>query len=190
MKINEKLIYYRNQNNLSQAALAKKMYVSRQTISNWETGKTYPDIQSLVLMADIYQTTVDQLVKDDIDLMQNNLSKFKLRELSVGLITTLVATYISFISIHWLPLPIASMLVATFSTLGIIIAMTLIKLNNKLHLQTFKQTIAFLNGKTVEEINYSVKKRRYILTIAAIVGILLGTILTYLIAINIIGWSL
>lgn len=190
MKINEKLIYHRNKNNLSQAELAKKMYVSRQTISNWETGKTYPDIQSLVLMADIYQTTVDQLVKDDIDLMQNNLSKFKLRELSIGLITTLIATYISFISIHWLPLSIASMLVATFTTLGIIIAITLIKLSNKLHLQTFKQTMAFLNGKTVEEIKYTEKKHRHKIILSAIIGISLGTILTYLIAVNILGWSL
>lgn len=184
------MIYYRHQNNLSQEALAKKMYVSRQTISNWETGKTYPDIQNLVLLSNIYQIKVDDLVKDDIDLMQNNLSKFKIRELSVGLIAILIAVYASFISIRWLPISIASMLVATFTTLGVLTSITLIKLSNKLHLQTFKQTMAFLNGKSVEQIKYDQKRRRHILIISAFIGIFLGSILTYLIAVNFLGWTL
>lgn len=51
MELQERLVSLRNQSQLSQEALAEKLYVSRQTISNWERRKTYPDINSLLLIA-------------------------------------------------------------------------------------------------------------------------------------------
>ena len=46
--------------NLSQEELAEKVYVTRQTVSNWENGKSYPDIHSLLLLSSyiIYITTL------------------------------------------------------------------------------------------------------------------------------------
>ncbi|WP_306693927.1 helix-turn-helix transcriptional regulator [Streptococcus didelphis] len=51
MKLGKNLINYRKEANLSQEDLAQLIYVSRQTISNWETEKSYPDIQSLLRLA-------------------------------------------------------------------------------------------------------------------------------------------
>ena len=48
---------------LSQEALAEKVYVTRQTISNWENGKSYPDIHSLLLLSSVFHVTIDQLIK-------------------------------------------------------------------------------------------------------------------------------
>ena len=47
MELNAQIKKYRTEFNLSQEELAEKVYVTRQTISNWETGKSYPDIHSL-----------------------------------------------------------------------------------------------------------------------------------------------
>ena len=47
---------------LSQAELARRVYVSRQTIGNWESGRTLADVQSLVLLAREFGTTVDALI--------------------------------------------------------------------------------------------------------------------------------
>ena len=190
MKLNENLIKYRHQNNLSQDALAKKMYVSRQTISNWETGKTYPDIQNIILLADVYHVTVDQLVREDISLMQNKSSQHQLRLLSFGLILSLILVYASFIGIKWLPIVTVAMLVASFTTIGVILAIALIRLNNRLQLQTLKQTVQFINGQSVEQIKNNTQKQKTKLILAGIVGILLGVILTYLIAVYILNWSL
>ena len=55
---------------LSQEELAARIYVSRQTISNWETDRTYPDVQSLLLLSALFGTTVDELIKGDVEMMQ------------------------------------------------------------------------------------------------------------------------
>ncbi len=51
------------------------MYVSRQTISSWENGKTYPDVQSLLLLSEIFDVTVDSLIKGDVDTMTETIDR-------------------------------------------------------------------------------------------------------------------
>ncbi|KGE54192.1 transcriptional regulator [Streptococcus pyogenes] len=61
MEIGQQIIRYRKQQARSQEKLAEKVYVSRQSISNWENDKTYPDIHSLLLLSQIFQVSSDQL---------------------------------------------------------------------------------------------------------------------------------
>ncbi|MGN1396884.1 MAG: helix-turn-helix domain-containing protein [Streptococcus gallolyticus] len=65
--------------NLFQEELAEKLYVSRQTISNWERGKAYPDINSLLLIATYFGISLDNLIKGDVDIMKHQVdqSQFK-----------------------------------------------------------------------------------------------------------------
>ena len=63
MELSKQIKKYRTEANLSQEELADKIYVSRQTISNWENEKNYPDIKSLVLMSEVFQVSLDNLVK-------------------------------------------------------------------------------------------------------------------------------
>ncbi|HFL5474022.1 TPA: helix-turn-helix domain-containing protein, partial [Streptococcus pyogenes] len=65
MEIGQQMIRYRKQQTLSQEELVEKVYVSRQSISNWENDKTYPDIHSLLLLSQIFQVSLDQLIKGD-----------------------------------------------------------------------------------------------------------------------------
>ena len=73
MQIGAQIKRHRTELALSQDGLAAKVYVSRQTISSWETGKTYPDVQSLLLLSEIFGVTVDDLVKGDLDTMSKTI---------------------------------------------------------------------------------------------------------------------
>ena len=58
---------------MSQDDLAARVYVSRQTISSWENDKTYPDVQSLILLSEIFGVTVDALIKGDVETMTETI---------------------------------------------------------------------------------------------------------------------
>ena len=60
----------RNAANLSQEQAAESLGVSRQTVSNWETGKTYPDIISVIRMSDLYSVSLDHLLKEETSMKQ------------------------------------------------------------------------------------------------------------------------
>lgn len=64
---------------LSQDELARKLYVSRVTISHWETGKTLPDVQSMLLLANLFDTTIDELVRGDVDEMREMVKRSEQR---------------------------------------------------------------------------------------------------------------
>lgn len=65
MSFSEKLFILRSRSNLSQAALADGLDVSRQTVSKWELGVSYPEIDKLVAISDFFHVTTDYLLKDD-----------------------------------------------------------------------------------------------------------------------------
>ena len=54
MKIGKQIRKYRTEMELSQDELAEKIFVSRQTISNWENNKNYPDVKSLLLLSSLF----------------------------------------------------------------------------------------------------------------------------------------
>ena len=60
----------RHNANLSQEQAAEALGVSRQTVSNWETGKSYPDILSVVRMSDLYSVSLDHLLKEEDSMKQ------------------------------------------------------------------------------------------------------------------------
>lgn len=68
MLLNEKITIIRKMNNLSQERFAEELGVSRQTISKWETGNVVPDVGMLTNIADYYNITLDQLVRDEYEL--------------------------------------------------------------------------------------------------------------------------
>ena len=60
--LNQRLRFYRENKNLSQGQLAEYLGISRQSISNWETGKSYPDIDNVILLCKLYNITVDEML--------------------------------------------------------------------------------------------------------------------------------
>ncbi len=77
MILSEQIRRGRKQLGMSQADLADAIWVSRNTISNWESGATTPDIQRLVLMSALFGVTLDQMVKDDDQVMAQAFARDK-----------------------------------------------------------------------------------------------------------------
>ena len=75
MLIGENIRFYRQQHDLSQEELAEKMDTSRQTISSWENGKTYPNIQSLISLSNIFNTSVEDLIKEEVEDMKQSVER-------------------------------------------------------------------------------------------------------------------
>lgn len=65
MLLNERLKQLRLKNNYTQENIANKIGVSKQSVSKWESGKTYPDIDNLIILSDIYNVTIDELIRED-----------------------------------------------------------------------------------------------------------------------------
>ena len=70
MNLGNSLFHARKKSGLSQEEVAKKIGVSRQTISKWETNETVPDIYQSKKMAKLYKISLDELIEFDIDLQE------------------------------------------------------------------------------------------------------------------------
>lgn len=155
MELGKQIKKYRTERAWSQDALSEKVYVSRQTISNWENDKSYPDVKSLVLLSEVFGVTLDQLIKGDIETMKQQIDqsdKDRFERLS-WLLTVLfvldiltpvpLGHFLSYIGIGiWLVLYGASMYVAI-----------LVEGEKKRwNIQTYKEIVAFTEGKTLDEI--------------------------------------
>jgi len=73
MSFSDKIRAIRSQYSLSQEDLAEKLNVSRQTVSKWELGTSYPEIDKLIFISDLFDVTTDYLLKGS-DTTQNNNS--------------------------------------------------------------------------------------------------------------------
>ena len=69
MNIGNKIKNAREENKLTQTQASESLMVSRQTISNWENGKSLPDILSVIRMSELYQISLDELLKGDKAMM-------------------------------------------------------------------------------------------------------------------------
>ena len=65
MELGKRIAEIRKEHNLTQEGLAEICSVTRQTISNWENGKSYPDLETLVLISDTFEVSLDVMLKGD-----------------------------------------------------------------------------------------------------------------------------
>ena len=82
MELGNQIKKYRSELQISQEQLADRIYVSRQTISNWENEKSYPDVNSLVLLSEVFQTSIDKLIKGDIEIMKEKINEQEIKKLN------------------------------------------------------------------------------------------------------------
>lgn len=89
--LNEKIVYYRK-NMLTQEELAYQLNVSRQTVTKWETGTIYPNIEYLIKLSNLFGVSIDYLVKED-DCLTLETHKIEISELACFLVKAKKATY-------------------------------------------------------------------------------------------------
>lgn len=155
MELGKQIKKHRQEVQLSQEELADRVYVSRQTISNWENDKSYPDVNSLVLLSETFQISLDNLIKGDIEVMKDVIQKEEIVKMNrYGKIYTimLIVTAISAVPLFmWLG-------VWAFIPWGIIWALSMYfavqveKVKKDNDVQTYKEIVAFSEGKLLDDI--------------------------------------
>lgn len=78
--VGERLLLLRNKNGLTQEDLAERLDVSRQSISKWELNKTLPDVEKLIQLSEIYQVSMDFLIKGKEEIFDREIQSNKLEE--------------------------------------------------------------------------------------------------------------
>jgi len=161
MEIGNQIKKYRNQLELSQDELALKIYVTRQSISNWENDKNYPDIKSLLLLSSLFNVSLDKLIKGDIEKMKAEVNKEHLVEFKrIGNILTLmyVVLIVSPVLLtHYLE-GVGFVIWAIYAFITFIVALRVEQHKKKNNVQTYKEIQAFLDGKVLEEDEKLVEK--------------------------------
>ncbi len=97
MKIGDKLKNARLDKKLTQEEVAEKLFVSRQSISNWENNKTYPDIGNVIALSDLYQISLDELLKGSDNFMKHLEESTNIVESNKKLIFIIVIALIAMI---------------------------------------------------------------------------------------------
>ena len=155
MELGKQIRRYRNERSFSQETLAEKVYVSRQTISNWENGKSYPDVNSLVLLSEAFEVSLDKLIKGDVENMKEQINREDQQIfncLSVIYTVLLLAVAVT-------PLPLVEFL--SYAGLGIWLALLGVALyvarlvekkKKEMDVQTYKEIVAFMEGKSLNDI--------------------------------------
>lgn len=177
MKLASQIRQHRTEMGLSQDALAERVFVSRQTVSNWENDKTYPDLESLLLLSDVFGISLDQLVKGDLETMKQEINAQEIAKFHRNSLIMTVFFLLLLIS----PIPLAHYLgwwgMAVYlliAAIGIWFAFQVDQHKKQYNIQTYKEISAFLEGKPLDGIEKAREegKRPY-----QIVLIVLGMIL-------------
>ncbi|WP_301871773.1 helix-turn-helix transcriptional regulator [Collinsella tanakaei] len=159
MDISNQIKTRREAMGLSQEQLAEKLYASRQTISNWERDKTYPDVQSLLMLSILFGTSIDTLVKGDVTVMEEAVERDRKRmgtrmmRLAVLMLLLLAAAFALILSpaFVWMEeawgVGIASAVAFLPAVAALVVAAILEQIKRENDLVTYREILAFMNGE-------------------------------------------
>lgn len=104
MDFNEKLQYLRKQKNMTQEQLAERLFVSRTAVSKWESGKGYPNIESLKCIAEVFEITIDQLLSGDelivVAEAENNGNLKRIYAITIGILDMAALLFV-LLPLYW-----------------------------------------------------------------------------------------
>lgn len=113
MKIGERLKQGRENLNMTQQQVADIINVSRPTISNWENERSYPDLESIVILSDLYNQSLDELLREDYNVVETITNETKKSKQRKNLILVLLLIFIPLTSYlgykNWLDLQSVNM---------------------------------------------------------------------------------
>lgn len=178
MEIGNQIRKHRTEAGLSQEELADRIFVTRQSVSNWENERSYPDIRSLVLLSGVFGISLDILVKGDVKEMEKQIREEEIRyfrrenliyELLLGGTILLAIPLVRMLG--WFGVLLWCGLIAVTMVQSI----RLEKLKKKHDIQTYREIVAFLGGKRLDELEQQreIGKRPYQrVALAMLTGIL------------------
>ena len=151
MNLSKQIKKLRETAGFSQEELSEKIYVSRQTISNWENERSYPDIHNLLLLSVLFDVTLDELVKGDVETMKKVIKKDEMDKYSYIMMGTIGAAAISFgpawkfLGDKGLVIPLVLWMVGMWA------AIKIEKIKKEKNIKTYKEIVAYMDGDNVEE---------------------------------------
>ncbi|MBQ3257781.1 MAG: helix-turn-helix transcriptional regulator [Oscillospiraceae bacterium] len=171
--------------NLSQEELAEQVYVTRQTLSNWENGKTYPDINSLLRLSGVFGVTLDELVKGDIPKMKEQIKQSDIIEFKRASYILTVMYLVMVVSALplWSYLKITGVVIwGIWTAASLLYAFHVEKLKKRHNIQTYKEIQAFMDGKRLDELESAEEKgkRPYQKILLVLGSALLGAVCGFL----------
>ncbi|TCD46624.1 XRE family transcriptional regulator [Streptococcus sp. X16XC17] len=164
MEIGKQIQFYRNQFQLSQEELAEKIYVTRQTISNRENNKTYPDVQSLLLLSHLFQIQLDNFIQGDIEEMKTIIqqeAQHQLNRHTYFMLTLMISSSISVFPLFYF-LDWWGFLLWTLQLLPLFFFAHRIEVfKKKYDVQTYKELVAISEGRALGMIEKREEKAKY-----------------------------
>lgn len=162
MELGGQIKRHRTRLGLSQEELADRIFVTRQSVSNWENGKTYPDLQSLLRLSDLFGLSLDELIKGDIETMKEEINKLEIQKMNRwgGILALLMLT------LMLLPAPLLKLLdtagfllvMAPLFLVGMAVALKVEKIKKDNDVHTYKEIVAFSEGRRLDELDKAVEK--------------------------------
>lgn len=163
-----------------------KKFREQQTISNWETNKSCPDVKSLITLSNIFNVSLDNFIKEDIKEMREIVEKATIKKFNVISVVFLIELIVVAVSAY----PLFSI----NGNIGIIIwlclfAITLYtaskieKFKKSHNIQTYKEILAFIDGKqlTHDETQQEIGKRNYQKIIFAFIAGIIALIICFVV---------
>ncbi|TGY89537.1 XRE family transcriptional regulator [Petralouisia muris] len=187
MEVGAQIKKYRSNMGISQEELAEKVYVSRQTVSNWETGKNYPDIHSVLLLSSVFNVSLDQLIKGDVEIMKKEIKETEIKKLNkyggiyaVSLILAVISLVPFIVLMDWYGLIPWSVVYAIAGYF----AFKTEKVKKENNISTYKEIVAFTEGKRLDEIEEQQEngKRPYQIILLMLGSAAIAFIVVYLMA--------
>ncbi|MBP0973028.1 MAG: helix-turn-helix transcriptional regulator [Oscillospiraceae bacterium] len=183
MELGKTIKKLRTEQGWSQETLAEKAYVSRQTVSNWETEKSYPDVHSLLILSDLFGVTLDDLVKGDVEVMKNTVQNEDaktlkgLQWLGVGSLFALMFGVTALVEYGGeTGKLLGCVLAGVLAVVAFLAFHKMEQLKAENDIQTYREVLAFLHGETLDDIEKqqelkkrSARKKLYI-GVAAVAG--------------------
>ena len=186
MDIGLQIKKFREQQKISQEELALKIFVSRQTISNWETNKSCPDIKSLITLSNIFNVSLDNFIKEDIKEMKEIVEKATIKKfnvISVVFLIELIVVAVSAYPLFSIKGNIGIVIWLCLFTITLYTASKIEKFKKVYDIQTYKEILAFIDGKqlTHDETQQELGKRNYQKIIFALITGVITLIICFIV---------
>lgn len=184
MELGNQIKQHRNRMGLSQEELADRVYVSRQTISNWENDKNYPDIKSLLLLSSCFGVSLDDLVKGDMKEMKEQIQKEDIRLFrrhSWIYLFLLVVMVVLMPPVWFKGNALVIILWCILFAVTLIHAFWLERWMKHHDIQTYKEVVAFCEGRHLDEIEQQREygKRPYQKFVMVLISALFGAVIGF-----------
>ena len=186
MELGQRLKDLRNKHNITQEEFADKLYVSRQTISSWENDKSYPDIHSLLMICELFKISLDDLVKGDIEIMeekinQSEISSFK-KDSNIFSVLVIICLLTAIPMSRFFGI-VGDIIWLIVFAITVYYGIRIEKVKKEYDIYTYKEIVAFTKGEKLDAIDKAREegKRKYQIIILLLGSGLIGIIIAHVI---------